>query len=247
MIDLEMVRVPAGAFIRGADLREASESEETPMVRRWLEEYEIGKYPVTVSQWLTFIDSAHYEWPKDAWAEWCKDKRAMPEVVLNAPITYVNWHDCKYFADWLTVETGRKFSLPTEDQWEKACRGTNGQKFPWGNAQPKWVEEFAKESDPEGNFLLSPVGSAKEKASPFGCEQMWSGVQEWCDDWFLLNFANPEDADNDPRGQYKAVRGGNTIAPGWPRCTARQRVEPTYRSYILGFRLVCAVAQKTAK
>jgi len=236
-----MMRVPSGYFLRGVDAKAAHETEESPQTRVWLDEYQIQRWPVTVSQWLAFLEESHHEWPKEEWIRVSREKQVMPEILDDAPITWVNWHDCKAFADWLTSRSGRKYSLPTENQWEKACRGVNGQRYPWSDACPNWQEEFTRQADSQGHVLLRSIGKQKQKATPFGVEEMWCNVQEWCDDWFLLDWVNPGNPDNEQPGQYKAVRGGNTIAPGWPRCAARQRIEPTYRSYILGFRLVTAV------
>lgn len=237
-MQLEMVKIPAGEFIRGVPLSEAHEAEESPPIKVNLAEYEIGKYPVTVSQWLEFLDNSGHKWPKDDWHRVCKEKGIMPEVIPDAPISYVNWYDAKAFCDWLASNNKSIYSLPTEDQWEKACRGGDARKFPWGNAQPQWQGEFFKEADSDGCFRLRPVGRSPEKSAPFGCQEMWSAVQEWCEDWYLLDFANPSSPDNDLPGRYKAVRGGNTISTGWPRCTARQRVAAEDRSPVLGFRVV---------
>lgn len=241
MSDLEMIRIPAGHFIRGVDLKNAHETEESPCVRVWLDEYEIQRWPVTASQWLRFVEDSYREWPKDEWIRICREKLGMPEILEDAPITWVSWHDCKAFVQWLTSKSGKLYSLPTENQWEKACRGANGQKQPWGDIYPDWQEEFLQTSDSEGRIPLRPVGGRKERASPFGVEEMWCSVQEWCEDSFFLDWVNPENPDNDPPGPFKVIRGGNTITPGWPRCTARQRVEATYRSHVLGFRLVAAM------
>lgn len=238
MIELEMVKIPAGEFVRGIPLAEAFEAEESPEIRVKLGEYEIGRYPVIVSQWFAFLDSSGYKWPKDEWRSICKEKRVMPDIVPDAPISYVTWYDAKAFCDWITSKEGRPYSLPSEDQWEKACRGCDARKFPWGNLQSHWQDEFLKEADSEGLFLLRPVGRHPQTASAFGCQEMWSGVQEWCEDWYLLDFVNSSSPDNDLPGKYKAVRGGNTISAGWPRCTARQRIAPEERSPILGFRVV---------
>jgi formylglycine-generating enzyme required for sulfatase activity len=238
MIDLQMARVPAGFFLRGENLQDAQEAHESPQLKVWVDEYEIQVDPVTVSQWSVFLEDSHYSWPKAEWIAECERTHAMPRILSDAPITFVSWHDCSAFAAWLSANSNRRYSLPTENQWEKACRGCEGGRYPWGNGERKWEEEFSKQSDAEGNFLLRPVGQSKDTISPFGCEDMWSLVQEWCDDWFLLDFANPKSPDNDPPGRYKVARGGNAIASGWPRCTARQRMEPDFRSYILGFRLV---------
>ena len=236
MLALEMIRIPAGYFLRGVDPSQADETEESPEEKIWVAEYEIQRHPVTVRQWLAFLEDARPQWPKAEWLAVCKENRAMPRILEDVPITYVNWHDCKAFANWLLAKSGKKYSLPTENQWEKACRGVNGQKYPWGDIHPNWQEEFLKEADPEGHFLLQPVGTRKEKATPFGVEEMWCNVQEWCEDLFLEDWNTKEPSNT--LAPYRAVRGGNTIGAGWPRCTARQRIDASYRSYILGFRLV---------
>jgi formylglycine-generating enzyme required for sulfatase activity len=242
MFELEMITVPAGFFLRGADgmdYNDCYEAEESPKIKLWVDEYKIQKYPITVGQWLFFLEDSKYEWPKEEWIKVCKEKHIMPEVRDDLPIVCVSWYDAKAFADWLTVKTGIKYSLPTESQWEKACRGCDGQYYPWGNIMGDWGGELMKETLPEEHWHLQVIGKRKDRASPFGCEEMWCNVQEWCDDWFVFNFTNPEDPNNDSDdSKNKVCRGGSTIASGWPRCTVRIPLEPNVRHYILGFRLV---------
>ncbi|HVM62632.1 MAG TPA: SUMF1/EgtB/PvdO family nonheme iron enzyme [Verrucomicrobiae bacterium] len=237
-MNITMVTVPAGEFLRGVNEEDAHEAEESPQIVTWVEEYQIQKYPVTVEQWLEFLALSHYKWPKEEWIKVCKETGAMPELREDVPITYVNWFDAKAFADWLAANTGVNYSLPSENQWEKACRGCRGQPYPWGNVMPAFIDDLLSQADPSGNFLLQPVGRHKDKASPFGCEDMCNNVSEWCDDWFLLEFSEPTNADNDVLRECKACRGGNVLTSGWPRCTAREAVDPKLRSHILGFRLV---------
>ena len=153
LMNMEMVTIPSGAFIYG-------EGEKRQTLN--LPTYEIGKYPVTNAQFSEFVEATGY----DAGPEW---ERAAEANGPDAPVVYVNWHDANAFCEW------GGFRLPTEQEWEKAARGTDGRTYPWGN---EWDPDKCVCYQNSGGKPW-PVGSKPAGASPYGCMDMAGQVWEW--------------------------------------------------------------------
>lgn len=181
-----------------------AEYEEQPQREVWLSTYAIQRTPVTVGQWQKFLRDTAYDWSYDNktlalnreilgaaaldydWSLANKAAKFSPGDMY--PIVFVSWFDACRFTEWLKETLGGAYALPTEAQWEKACRGQNGQLYPWGNQEVDWNEEMAlfsypntKDSYPKIN---QPVGCRPERQSPYGCLDMWQNVSEWCSDWY---------------------------------------------------------------
>jgi iron(II)-dependent oxidoreductase len=254
---LDMVVIPEGSFLMGAD-ENSTEYEEQPQREIWLSTYAIQRTPITVGQWQEFLKDTAYDWSYD-------DKTlALNRKILGAaahdfdcslsnqagkvspgesyPIVFVSWFDACQFTEWLKETLGGAYALPTDAQWEKACRGQNGQLYPWGNQEVDCDEEMALHSDPNMN---QPVGCCPERQSPYGCLDMWQNVSEWCSDWYdgtesyyhdpAMKTVNPL---GPATGEFKVFRGGNVFSSGWPRCTHRGHQWPNCYSPGIGFRVV---------
>lgn len=237
---LELVVVPEGTFLMGACLEDdEAKTRESPLRKIWLSTFAIQKTPVTVNLWLHFTKETGYNW--------CfYDEVAERSPSQQHPITCVSWYDCCAFTHWLQDSFGEKYALPTEAQWEKACRGIDGQLYPWGNEEP---EEYQLLPPPPTTTL--PVGIRHDRQSPYGCLDMWQNVSEWCLDWYDEELYPCEDGEyyqNNPNvtkdpagpamGKYKVFRGGQMMwEQGWPRCSYRTYQYPDYRDSSLGFRV----------
>ena len=151
------VLIPQGKFIMGSERREGQpgydvlskwEDEATPQGTRFeleLPDYLIGKYPVTVAQFRRFIEDRGYErqayWTPEGWARREQENWTAPRLwddpmwtVDNHPVVGVSWYEAVAYCNWLTATNpGRRFRLPDEAMWEKAARGTDGRRWPWGN------------------------------------------------------------------------------------------------------------------
>ena len=220
----ETVRIPAGSFVMGSG---SGDDDEKPMHSVTLSEYYIDKYEVTNRQYRRFCDSIGRGYPDDP------KFSGMPDYFITCPdhpVVNVSWNDAKAYCDW----AGKR--LPTEAEWEKAARGTDGRKYPWGNEEPDATR---------CNFGIN-VGHTTEHgaysngASPYGCMDMAGNVWEWCNDWYDSGYyskgvnSNPQGPSS---GSSRVFRGGSWISNADRlRCAYRNRDEPAYRNDNLGFR-----------
>jgi formylglycine-generating enzyme required for sulfatase activity len=183
-----LVKVPTGPFLMGssADDPQAQDNEK-PQKSLSLPDYWIGKTEVTNAQFRPFVEGDGYTnqayWTAAGWA-WRQDqKRTQPsywnDKTLNAsdqPVVGVTWYEAVAYCRWLSAQTGREFRLPTEAEWEKAARGTDGQIYPWGNT---WAAGRANTKE-AGVNTTQPVGKYPAGASPSGALDMAGNVWEWC-------------------------------------------------------------------
>ncbi|WP_296900207.1 SUMF1/EgtB/PvdO family nonheme iron enzyme [Thiohalocapsa sp.] len=131
-IHLELVRVPAGEFLMGSDPAKdkSAKDSEQPQHTVELPEFTIGKYPITNAQYAAFVQATGHRMPR----HW--EASEIPSGKEDHPVVNVSWHDAMDFCQWLSQETGKGFVLPSEAEWEKAARGTDGRIYPWGDGPP---------------------------------------------------------------------------------------------------------------
>ncbi len=215
-----MVYILAGEFLMGSNQRDNVKPPHTV----YLDGFWIYKYEVTVAQYRKFCKATGHKMPATPPWGW-KDSH---------PIVNVNWNDATAYAKWAEV------GLPTEAQWEKSARGTDGRKFPWGN---KW--DASKCANSTGHSLSStkPVGSYPQGASPFGAHDMAGNVSEWCSDWYDGKYYTNSPTRNPSgpaSGEYRVLRGGSGYAEynAMFRCCTRDRFSPGSRYGCRGFRCV---------
>ncbi len=192
-----MIWIAAGEFFRGSD---HGMRNQQPMRRIHLDGFWIYIYPVTVAQYRQFCEATYRKMPpKPPWG-W-QD---------NHPIVNVTWKDAMGYCQWAQVR------LPTEAEWEKAARGTDGRIYPWGDmwdASRLHVSRI-QAKDAGGT---SPVGSFPRSESPFGIQDMIGNVWEWCADWYGGSYYKTAPAYNPsgpPMGSYQVVRGGSWVETG---------------------------------
>jgi len=235
----EWVEVPAGEFWMGAGT-EGVENER-PQHRLHLESFRISKVPITNDQYARFVKATGHRAP-EGWEE----ERA-PEDRGSHPVVGVNWHDALVYCRWLSEVTGKKVTLPSEAEWEKAARGSQDQRvYPWGDR----FEASRCNSVELGLRDTSPVGIFPGGASPYGCLDMAGNVWEWTRSLWgkkpeKPDFGYPYDP-IDGREALEAgdevllvARGGSFVVhPKGDRCAARPRDYPGVRGWSLGFRVV---------
>jgi formylglycine-generating enzyme required for sulfatase activity len=205
-----------------------------------LSEFYIAKYPVTNKQYDTFVRAADHSFPK----HWENGK--IPLDKKNHPVVWVSWNDALAFCKWLSRETGRNFRLPTEAEWEKAARGTDGRIYPWGNDPP--TPELCN-FDKRG-YDTTPVDQYSPQGdSPYGCADMAGNVWEWTLSLWgkgltIPDFGypyNPDDGREDVSASeriYRIWRGGAMHTPYTQvRCASRSKFNPGFQDGYLGFRV----------
>jgi formylglycine-generating enzyme required for sulfatase activity len=244
---LDMVQIPGGSFWMGSPENEPQRGRaESPQHQVTISPYFIGQFPITQPQW-----SAVAALPKVL-----RDLDPDPSNFKgnSRPAERVSWHDAIEFCQRLTQYTGRPYRLPTEAEWEYACRANTTTPFHFGStitpevANYDWDEvydrsEYKKPKDFEGT---TPVGKF-EVANAFGLFDMHGNVWEWCEDHWHDNYENaPIDGSAwlDPEAREDArrvLRGGSWIyLPGNCRSASRFWNDAGIRNYNYGFRVVCS-------
>jgi formylglycine-generating enzyme required for sulfatase activity len=241
-----MVKVEAGEFTMGSN---QGDDDKKPVHRVYLDEYMIGRYPVTNEEYNAFIEAGGYShknfWTPGGWQWKEEEKISEPRFWYdskwnrpNFPVVGVSWYEAAAYAGWLSETTGNTYSLPSEAQWEKAARGTDGREYPWRN-------EFDKNlcnSDECGLNRTSPVGIFPKGVSLYGCLDMAGNVWEWCADWFKSDYykESPKKNPTGPKtGSFRVLRGGCWFAvASFCRSASRNRHHPGGRDDGVGFRLL---------
>jgi formylglycine-generating enzyme required for sulfatase activity len=249
--DIAWCDVPAGPFVMGAnratepmafDLEAPQHDEPMPST------YRISRYPITHSQFAAFVRDGGYTerwrhcWTDEGW-EWRSEvDRSRPThyggafELPNHPVVGVTWYEARAFCGWLSARLDLPVSLPTEAQWEKAARGTDGRRFPWG-PQIKPDQANYRKTDVR---TTSAVGIFPQGASPYGLLDASGNVWEWCLTKGRLNYttaANDSSQGTAPR----VLRGGSfDNDERFVRCTVRGVSSPTDHNDYSGFRVVAA-------
>ena len=276
-----MVYVPAEEFemgnsgiqwiwngsLRNGDLGLQVYTDETPQHTVYLDAFWIDWTEVTVAMFRTFVEATGYEttaeregwgapwkegpmeeeWPHVPGADWQHPRGPGSSAEDDHPVVQVSWEDAAAYCEWAGGQ------LPTEAQWEKAARGTDGRSWPWGDTYEGVrgsfcdaqcpVERWKQDSYDDGYALTAPVGSFPSGASPYGALDMAGNVWEWVADWYAEDYYSDSTYENPtgPRfGAERAQRGGAWYDNGsWVRTTVRHSTPPSTRCDDLGFR--CAV------
>jgi predicted Zn finger-like uncharacterized protein len=268
-IKLEMVRIPKGKFLMGSPKDEEGRyAVEGPQHEVTLtKDFYLGKYEVTRGQFRRFVESESYQteaeldgiggngWDESA-EKFTQDKKYSWkntgfEQSDEHPVVNVSWNDAVKYCVWLSKQTGMRFRLPTEAEWEYACRAGSTSRYSFGEDAEELAKHgnvadgTAKEKHPnwdaiqakDGYIYTSPVGRFEKNA--FGLYDMHGNVYEWCNDWY---GPYPSESVSDPTGPSKGsvrVRRGGSWSRFPLRCRSANRYVdmPTYRVDILGFRL----------
>ena len=255
----DFVYVPAGAFRMGDNFADG-DPRERPVHAVELDAFYIAKYEMTNGEWKKFRDDAGYDdpkfWPggkpvpKDQVPYW-NDARNHGGGTPNTddyPLLGVNWDSAVAYCNWLSAKTGKKYRLPTEAEWEKAARGTDQRRYPWGNEIDRSYANYvgAQPFDtgrPPGFYDGSRRGDLQthSNASPYGAFDMAGNVMEWCSDWYSRDYysTSPRKNPKGPaEGAYRVVRGGTFfMEPFELRSYSRSAAWPSLQGHrMLGFR-----------
>lgn len=271
---LEMVLIPSGDFVMGDN---RGGGDEVPVHNVTITKpFYLGKYEVTVEQFRHFIKETGYTtdaekgtgfqgafgWDLDTKDFKVNEKYSWRNTGFSQsdahPVVNVSWTDAMEFCKWLSRKDGKTYRLPTEAEWEYACRAGTTTSYYHGN-EPEGLEKIANVADAafeakfpgvkgliqanDGYEYTSPVGSFPPNR--FGLSDMHGNAWEWCADWYGVDYYSKSPT-RDPPGpdtsEERAYRGG-----GWFNCArgtrsaSRSTGTPGHRSLVLGFRVSVAV------
>lgn len=222
--------------------------DEKPVHKVYLNEYHISKYEITHEQYIAFLNDknippdndnlvnpTHHEIEKSfgyldlsdidcaiAYNEENEKyyfKANQYANTINTPVIEVYWYGAVAFCEWLSEKKGENIHLPTEAQWEKAARGTDQRRYPWGNDLPNSSRCNYDSVNNGDNFNYNaPVGSFPDGASPYGVMDMAGNVWEWCQDYYKTDYYSESPYEN-PQGppvkddknhtRFPLLRGGS--------------------------------------
>lgn len=250
-IGLDMVLVPAGRFLMGSSEDEPERSEqEGPQHWVSVPSFFMGRYPVTQQQWRAVASLEPIE----------RELRLDPSHFKgdDRPVEQVSWYDSQEFCDRLSQMTGRDYRLPSESEWEYACRAETTTPFFFGETITPELANYRATTP----FGIGPVGNYREETTPigsffanaFGLSDMHGNVWEWCQDvWHETYEGAPHDGSDWTIGGhdgsawaiggeevFRILRGGAWYCePKHCRSAKRNQYDPRYGTANIGFRVVC--------
>jgi formylglycine-generating enzyme required for sulfatase activity len=225
LINMEFVQIPEGCFLMGSPEDESlTFKREVPQRQVCLDGFEMSKTEVTQEQWKAVMGHNPSYFKGD-----------------NRPVDMVSWNSVQEFLKKLNaMDNNRHYRLPTEAEWEYACRAGSTSSYSFGD-EALQLGEYAWYSD---NAARQTRPVAEKKPNAWGLYDMHGNVWEWVQDWYTYRYYensptdNPQGPDN---GSLKSLRGGNflnTAESGMTRCAYRGRNRPDLYHVNFGFRLV---------
>jgi formylglycine-generating enzyme required for sulfatase activity len=240
----EMILIPAGEFLMGSDPQQDddAENDEQPQHCLSLPVYFLSKTPVTNAQYKAFVLATGYTLPERRRNE----KRPSDQSdKADHPAVYASWSDAIAYCGWLSEVTGKAYGLPSEAEWEKGARGTDGRLYPWGN---QW-DPTRCNSRESGLDDTTAVHAYPQGASPYGLLDMAGNVWEWTrslwgrnEKWYYQYPYKATDGRENLAAReevLRVLRGGHFNSnPKGMRCADRYRLRPRGRGRSYGFRVV---------
>lgn len=257
-INLEMVFIKGGTYTMGSPPNEIDRYDNETQRVVSVDDFYIGKYEITVSQFRAFIVDAGYktdaekvgycyvlkkesfEKEKIYGLNWKYDTQGniQTQSKFNHPVIYVSWNDAKAYCDWLSIKTGKAYRLPTAAEWEYACRAGTTTPFNTGkDLKTSQANFFSGSGHPTGGYReeTMPVGSFAPNA--WGLYDMHGNVSEWCSECYNSYTSGLE---TDRNGVTSGCRGGNASSyKKWCRSAFNGISTPNNPGYAMGFRVVC--------
>ncbi|MER3544638.1 MAG: hypothetical protein C4311_08540 [Chloroflexota bacterium] len=216
----EMVLIPEGPFVMGEG--QASTTVHVPA-------FYIARHPVTNADYAAFVAATNYRPPP----HWPGEQP--PEALSRHPVVNVSWHDALAYCHWLSATTGYRYRLPTEAEWEKAARGTDGRAYPWGND----FDPSLCNSRESGLGGTTPVDYHARGTGPYGVMDMLGNVWEWCSSLYADVPYRADDGREDlAAAGGRVLRGGSWLDPAENiRPTRRLAASPEFLAPNIGFRV----------
>ncbi len=251
---IKLVRIPSGDFLMGStDSDTKARDDEKPQHKVTLDEYLIGKYHITNEQFAIFTKATGYKTSAEMngsgmtlgakliidtkGADWLHPSGPGSDIKNKNlhPVVLVSWDDAVAFCEWASTVTGRKVRLPTEAEWEKAARGTDGRIFPWGNCPLDACSNIYFNFE-DGTTEIGKYSPAAD--SPYGVADMVSNVWQWTSSMYASYPYSPVDGREDQKNPVaRVLRGGCFGCPYQIRSASRSLDVKTARIYVYGFRI----------
>ena len=230
----EMVIIPAGRFLMGSPAGEAKREEyEGPQHQVAISRpFGIGRHAVTFDDYDAFCSATGRDKPGDS--GWGRAHR---------PVINVTWGDAAAYCQWLSQQTGRAYRLPTEAEWEYACRAGTTTPFHFGETlstdQANCDGNRPYSNGPKSAYRKQTVPVGSLPANPWGLCEMHGNVWEWCQDWYGLYATGPiPNPIGPPTGERRVLRGGSWFNEArFLRSASRLALAPGDRLRLIGFRL----------
>jgi len=238
-VSIDLIGIPGGRFLMGSPERELErEAEESPSHPVTIRPFMLGQYPVTQAQWWAVMNN--------------NPSRFADSDVINSkkPVERVSWLDCSLFCEKLAKLTGREIRLPTESEWEYACRGQTKTAFHFGATIGTELANYNGEdiygAGMEGKNRQSTTDVDSFSANPFGLYDLHGNVAEWCVDTWHPNYQNaPTDGSSWVSGhpqERRVLRGGSWLhLPGSCRSAQRFKSAPHNKSDAFGLRIAMSI------
>jgi formylglycine-generating enzyme required for sulfatase activity len=262
-----LIEIPASEFWMGSSPKDGDDDEH-PQHKVSLSTYYIGKYEVTNEQFDRFVCTTNYktdvektgkaqiyELQGGEW-KWVEKKGVSWRYYkTKCPVVLISWNDAAAYCNWAGLR------LPTEAEWEKAARGYDKRKFPWGKEEPgskgiircnyadqntdyNWSDKQAN----DGYRVIAPIGSYEIGESPYDCNDLSGNVWEWCADRYseFYYVTNPGPNPQGPStGITRVLRGGSWFTGSFDlRCSNRNNLTQGYQNVDLGFRVASTSVTK---
>ena len=251
-VALTMVRIPAGSFAMGAPETEGGSSDrERPVHRVTLREFLMGQTSITQAQWRAVAMG------KPAKSGQVRPTKLDPDPSRfkgdQRPVEQVSWHDAMEFCRRLSQRTARHYTLPSEAQWEYACRAGTTTPFHFGETISAELANYDARKvygdSEKGEYRQQTTEVASFPANPWGLHDMHGNVWEWCLDHWHDSYAGApedgsawlnEDANKSQDQNWRLLRGGSwSNDPRYCRSAYRNNNHPDNRNHNIGFRVCC--------
>jgi toxoflavin biosynthesis protein ToxD len=236
-----MILIPAGKFLMGSDPEKDPDArdDEQPQHLLYLPDYYLAKTPVTNGQYRAFVMATNYN-PQGPLTS-----RQLPEDKVDHPVVQIPWYRAVAYCRWLSEVTGRAYSLPSEAEWEKGARGTDGRVYPW---EDEWDPRRCNSRE-GGSLDTTSVKAYPDGASPYGILDLAGNISEWTRSiWGQYPYIVQDGRERLERLNSLSrltvlgppvLRGGSFYEHGRNvRCAVRLKGSGGSRDWSIGFRVV---------